>query len=61
MDVKGYEGLYTISETGEIRNKCGKIIQARINNQTKSKRSRVSLSKKQKRKEMYVDKLIYIH
>lgn len=58
VDVKGYEGLYQISNQSRLKNKVGKIVTPIIN---KAGYYRHNLSNKSKRQEKLVHRLVAEH
>lgn len=56
-DIKGYEGLYQVSNFGNVRNKKFKILKPRKN---KNGYFQVNLSKNNKHKNYYVHRLVAI-
>ena len=56
-DIKGYEGLYQVSNFGNVRNKKFKILKPRKN---KNGYFQVNLSKNNKHKNYYIHRLVAI-
>ena len=56
-DIRGYEGLYQVSNFGNVRNKKFKILKPRKN---KNGYFQVNLSKNNKHKNYYIHRLVAI-
>ena len=57
-DIKGYEGLYQVSNLGQVRNKEGKILKQQVNEGHGHKSYRVQLGPSGKRKNFFVHRLV---